>query len=57
VAVLLYGQVPQVPGVGAVLSQRRLLGGRGEQPVSRHANTIATTTDIPEEVKRRLLPA
>ena len=56
VRVLLDGQVPHVPGMGAVLPQHRLLGGRGVQPVSGHANTLATTTDIPGEVKRRFLP-
>jgi len=42
--------------VGAVLPQHRLLGGGGVQPVPGHANTLATATDIPEEVKRRFLP-
>ena len=36
--------------------QHRLLGGRGTKPVSRHTNTLANTTDIHREVKRRLLP-
>ena len=56
VPVLLHGQVPHVPGMAAVAAQHRLLGGGGEQPVPRHANTLATTTDISEEVKRRFLP-
>ena len=57
VPVLLDRQVPHVPGVRAVAPQHRFLGGRGEQPVPEgHANTLATTTDIPEEVKRRSLP-
>jgi hypothetical protein len=51
--VLLDGQVPYVPGVRAVVLQHRLLGGRGEQPVPRHTNTVANTTDIFREVKRR----
>jgi hypothetical protein len=56
VGVLLDGQVPHIPGVGAVLPQHRLLGAGGVQPVPGHANTLATATDIPEEVKRRFLP-
>ena len=55
VRVLLDGEVPHVPGVRAVVPQHRLLGGCGEQTVTGHANTLATTTDIPEEVKRRFL--
>jgi len=51
--VLLDGQVPHVPGVRAMVPQDCFLGGRGEQAVSGHANTLATTTDIPGEVKRR----
>jgi hypothetical protein len=56
VAVLLDGQVPDVPGVRAVIPQHRVLGGRGEQPVPGHANTLSNTTDISGEVKRRSLP-
>ena len=56
VRVLLDGQVPHIPSVGAVVPQHGLLGGRGEQPVPGHANTLATATDILGEVKRRLLP-
>src|SRR5208282_1169843 len=56
VGVLLDGQVPHVPGMRAVLSQHRLLGGRGEQPVPGHANTLSGTTDISGEVTRRFLP-
>ncbi len=55
VGVLLDGQVPHVPGVAAVVPQHRFLGGRGEQPVSRHANALSNTTDISGEVKRRVL--
>jgi hypothetical protein len=53
---LLDGKVPYIPGVAAVTSQHDLLGGCGEQPVSRHANTLANTADIYGEVKRRYLP-
>jgi hypothetical protein len=56
VLVLLYGQVPHVPGVGAVVLQHRFLSGRGEQPVPGHTNTLAITADISWEVKRRFLP-
>jgi hypothetical protein len=56
VGVLLDGQVPDVPGVAAVVPQHRLLGGRGEQPVPGHANTLSDTADISGEVKRRFLP-
>jgi hypothetical protein len=55
VRVLLYRQVPHVPGVGAMLLQHGLLGRAGKQPVPGHTNTVATTTDISGEVKRRLL--
>ena len=33
--------------------QHRLLDGRGEQTIPRHTNTLATTTDILLEMKRR----
>ncbi len=56
VGVLLDGQVPHVPGVAAVVPQHRLLGGGGEQPVPRHANTLSDSTDISGEVTRRFLP-
>jgi hypothetical protein len=42
--------------VRAVVPQHRFLGGRGEQPVPGHANTLSTITDISGEVKRRFLP-
>jgi hypothetical protein len=32
------------------------LGGRGEQPVSRHANTLASIADISGEAKWGFLP-
>ena len=54
---LLDRQVPHVPGMRAMVPQHRLLGGRREQPVPGHANTLANTTDIPGEVKRRSLPS
>ena len=56
VGVLLDGEVPDIPGVAAVVPQHGLLGGRGEQPVPGHANTLAITTDISGEVTRRFLP-
>ena len=56
VGVLLDGQVPDVPGVAAVVPQHRLLGGCGEQPVPGHANTLSNATDISGEVTRRFLP-
>ena len=56
VAVLLDGQVPHVPSVRAVAPQHRFLGGRGEQPVPGHTNTLANTTGLSGEVKRRFLP-
>ena len=56
VRVLLDGQVPHIPGVRAVAAQHCLLDGRGKQPEPGHANTLARTTDISEEVKRRFLP-
>ena len=52
VPVLLDGQVPHVPGVGAVVTQRRLLDRRWKQTIAGHTNTLATTTDISWEVKR-----
>ena len=56
VRVLLDGQIPHVPGVRAVIAHYRFLGGRGDQPVSGHTNTVAMTTDISGEVKQRFLP-
>ena len=55
VPVLLDGGIPDKPGVAAVFSQHRLLGGRRKQPVPGHANTLANIADIPKEVKRRFL--
>jgi hypothetical protein len=56
VGVLLDGEVPDVPGVAAVVPQHRLLGGGGEQPVPGHANTLSDAADISGEVTRRFLP-
>ena len=56
VGVLLDGQVPDVPGVAAVVPQHGLLGGGGEQPVPGHANTVSDGTDISGEVTRRFFP-
>jgi len=55
VRVLLDGQIPHVPGVRAVIAHYRFLGGRGDQPVSGHTNTVAMTTDIFGGVKQRFL--
>jgi hypothetical protein len=44
------------PGPPAVVAQHGLLGGRGEQPVPGHANTLASPADISGEVTRRFLP-
>jgi hypothetical protein len=56
VRVLLDRKIPHVTGVRAVVPQHRFLGGRREQPVSGHTNTLANSTDIFEEVKRSCLP-
>ena len=56
VGVLFDGEVPGVPGVAAVVSQHRLLGGGGGEPVPGHANTLSDGADISGEVKRRSLP-
>jgi hypothetical protein len=56
VSMLLDGEVPYVPSVGAVAPQHRFLSRCGQQPVSGHANTLSTITDISEEVRRRFLP-
>jgi hypothetical protein len=55
--VLLDGEVPHVPGVRAMGTQRSFLGGGGKQPVARHANALANATDISREVKARFLSA
>jgi len=56
VRVLLDGQVPHIPGMAAVVPQHRFLGGRGEQPVPGHTNTLSDGTDISGEVTRRFFP-
>jgi hypothetical protein len=56
VRVLLDGQIPHVPGVRTVIAHCHFLGGRGQQPVSGHTNTVAMTTDISGGVKQRFLP-
>jgi hypothetical protein len=55
VPVLLDRQVPDEPGVAAVVPQDCLRGGRGKQAVPRKTNTISSDIDIPGEVKRRFL--
>jgi hypothetical protein len=55
--VLLDGEVPDVPGVAAVVPQHRFLGGGGDEPVPGHTNTLSDAADISEEVKRRFLPS
>jgi hypothetical protein len=42
--------------VPAVVPQHRFLGGRGEEPVPGHTNTLSDTADISGEVTRRFLP-
>ncbi len=46
-------QVPDISGVRAVIPQHRLLGRCWKQPVTRHTNTLSTSSDISEEVERR----
>ena len=48
-------EIPYIPGVRTVIPQNAFLGGRRVQPVTRHANTLASATDIPREAKRRCL--
>ena len=50
------GQVPHIPGVRAVFTQDGFLLGRGVQPVSGHATTVAGTTDIPGRRQRGTPP-
>jgi hypothetical protein len=42
--------------MGAVIAQHRFLGGRGQQAIPGHTNTLATASDISREVKRRSRP-
>jgi len=51
---LLNGEVPHIPGVGAMPGLYRLLRLRGCQPVPGHESNVLATADIPEEVKRRM---
>ena len=53
VLVLLDRQVPDEPGVAAVVPQDCLLGGRGEQAVPGHTHALSDITDTSGEVKRR----
>jgi hypothetical protein len=55
VGVLLDGQVPDVPGMAAVVPQHRFLRGCGVEPVPGHTNTLSDIADISGEVKRRFL--
>ena len=52
---LLHREVPDEPGVRAVVSQHCFLSGRRCQAVAGHSNTLSGTTDILEEVKWRVL--
>jgi hypothetical protein len=49
-------QVPHVTCLRTMLQQHRLLGKRRAEPIPRHTNTLARTTDISGEVKRRSNP-
>jgi hypothetical protein len=54
---LLDGQVPHIPGVGAMLGEDDLLRWRWHHPVPGHESNLITTADISGEVKRRFLPS
>jgi hypothetical protein len=56
VRVLLDRQIPYESGMRAMVPQHCLLGWRRKQSVPGHTNTLATTTDISWEVKRRSAP-
>jgi hypothetical protein len=49
---LLDGQVPNEPGMGAVSGEDSLLRGERSQAVAGHKSKLLTDTDILEEVKR-----
>ena len=49
-------QVPDVPGVGAVLAQDGLLRSRRIEPVPGHESNLLAANDVLEGVKRRFLP-
>jgi hypothetical protein len=53
--VLLYRQIPYEPGVRTMITQHDFLSGQGIEPVPGHNTNVLATTDIPGEVKRRLL--
>jgi len=55
VRVLLDRQVPDQPGVAAVVAENCRLGGRGGQAVPGQTNALSDSTDISGEVKRRFL--
>ena len=55
VRVLLDRKVPHVARMRAVIPQHRFLGGRRDQTIAGHTNTLATTTHISGEVKRRCI--
>ena len=56
VLLLLDGQVPHIPGLAAMLGQRRrLLGGR-KQPVSRHPGNLTAHTDTPPKGEAAVTP-
>jgi hypothetical protein len=54
---LLDRQIPNEPGVRAVLAKCQLLRGRRQQAISGHESNLTATTDILREVKRRYEPA
>jgi hypothetical protein len=47
VQLLLDGQIPHIPGLAAMLGQRRGLPGGRKQPVSRHPENLTGHTDTP----------
>ena len=57
VLLLLDGQVPHVPGVAAMLDQRRRLLGVRKQSVSRHPGKVSATTDTSPKGEAALPPA
>jgi hypothetical protein len=50
---LLNRQVPHIPGVAAMLGQNRRLLSSRKQPISRHTENLAPTTDTRRKEKRR----
>jgi hypothetical protein len=53
---LLDRQVPHVPGVAAMLSQHRNLLSSRKQPISRHTQNLAATTDTTQKGEAALPP-